>query len=81
MKQLTLFKLATVCAAFFLTVGCTNSDADKTTDATKDSTHSIATKPDNQQLKAEIQEREPHGPTLTMPVMWRHWRHFIQMMR
>ncbi|RYZ25043.1 MAG: nuclear transport factor 2 family protein, partial [Chitinophagaceae bacterium] len=49
--------LATVgVALFFIATSC-NSNADKTTDG-KDSTGATASKPDNQKLKAEIQEIE-----------------------
>lgn len=41
----------------FFVIGC-NDSAEKTTDAPKDSTEKVASKPDNQNLKAEIQELE-----------------------
>ncbi len=59
MKQMNRSAFTTVCAAFFfITIGCTNSDADKTTDTTKDRTQTMATQPDPQKLKTEIQEQE-----------------------
>lgn len=58
MKQTNLPTLVTIFVAlFFFVIGC-NQTADKTTDGTKDSTETMATKPDNQKLKAEIQELE-----------------------
>jgi len=58
MKQMNRSNFATVFAfLLFFSIGC-NDSADKTTDATKDSTETMASKPDNQNLKAEIQELE-----------------------
>src|SRR4051812_12318720 len=58
MKQLTLFKSATLCLAFFFAAGCNSSTADKTTDAKPEMTETTATKTDPATLKSEIQERE-----------------------
>ena len=56
MKQITLLKTAAVYVAFlFFTVGC-NEKSDKTADVKTDET--VQSKPDNQNLKAEIQTLE-----------------------
>ena len=59
MKQLTFLKCATACIAlFFLTTGCGESTADKTTEVTNDTTQAMSTKADPAALKATIQELE-----------------------
>ncbi len=59
MKQLTLFKCATVCVGFFFTIGCNQSTDDKTPDAKSDTMQTMtATTADPAKLKAEIQEQE-----------------------
>jgi len=59
MKQLNLFKCATACIAlFFLTTGCNDSTANKTSDVKNDTTQAMAVKADPATLKAEMQELE-----------------------
>ena len=57
MKQANRSIFVTLSVALFFVVIACNSSADKTTDG-KDSTGATVTKPDNQKLKAEIQELE-----------------------
>lgn len=58
MKQLTLFKCAALCVALIFATGCSQSDDSKTAEVNSDTTQTSTTKPDNQQLKAEIQALE-----------------------
>lgn len=58
MKQLTLLKCAALCVALIFATACNQSNDSKTADAKSDTTQTMATKPDNQQLKAEIQALE-----------------------
>lgn len=58
MKQLTLFKCATVCITFFFTVGCNQPAADKTPDKKSDTNQAMSTKADPAKLKSAIQEQE-----------------------
>jgi len=58
MKQLRLFKFATVCVALFFFAGACNEPADKTSEVKPDTNETVPSKPDNQKLKAEIQALE-----------------------
>ena len=59
MKQLKFSKCATACIAFFfLTTGCNESTADKTSDAKNNTTQEVSAKADPAALKAEIQGLE-----------------------
>ncbi|MEO7767525.1 MAG: DUF4440 domain-containing protein [Ferruginibacter sp.] len=58
MKQLTLFKCATACIAFFFGIGCNQPAADKTPVEKADTTQAMPAKADPAKLKAAIQEQE-----------------------
>lgn len=58
MKQLTLFKCATVCIPFFFTFACNQPAADKTSGGKSDTTQAISAKADPAKLKSAIQEQE-----------------------
>lgn len=58
MKQITFLKCATLCAAIFFATGCDQSGDSKTAEVKSDTKETMATKPDNAKLKAEIQALE-----------------------